>query len=79
MKINGGIRFVERGITASIRAMHVDSELISITNENITGFDKVGYQRKDAVVSSMTEFLGVHLWTFQSHLKVISKLKAQKV
>ena len=60
MKINGGIRFVEKGITASIRAMHVDSELISITNENITGFDKVGYQRKDAVVSSMTEFLGVH-------------------
>ena len=60
MKINGGIRFVEKGITASIRAMHVDSELISVTNENITGFDKVGYQRKDAVVSSMTEFLGVH-------------------
>ena len=60
MKINGGIRFVEKGITASIRAMHVDSELISVTNENIIGFDKVGYQRKDAVVSSMTEFLGVH-------------------
>ena len=60
MKINGGIRFVERGITASLRAMHVDSELIAVANENITGFDKVGYQRKDAIVSSMTEFLGVH-------------------
>ena len=60
MKINGGIRFIENGITASIRAMHVDSELISIANENVTGFDKVGYQRKDAIVSSMTEFLGVH-------------------
>ena len=60
MKINGGIRFIENGITASIRAMHVDSELISVANENITGFDKVGYQRKDAIVSSMTEFLGVH-------------------
>ncbi len=60
MRINGGIRFVENGITSSIRAMHVDSELISIANENVTGFDKVGYQRKDAVVSSMTEFLGVH-------------------
>lgn len=60
MKINGGIRFVENGITASIRAMHVDSELISVANENVTGFDKVGYQRKDAIVSSMTEFLGVH-------------------
>ncbi|MBQ8168929.1 flagellar hook basal-body protein [bacterium] len=60
MKINGGIRFVENGITASIRAMHVDSELISVANENVNGFDKVGYQRKDAVVSSLTEFLGVH-------------------
>ena len=60
MKINGGVRFVENGITASIRAMHVDSELISISNENVAGFDKVGYQRKDAIVSSLTEFLGVH-------------------
>jgi len=60
MKINGGIRFVENGITASIRAMHVDSELISIANENVSGFDKVGYQRKDPIVSSLTEFLGVH-------------------
>ena len=60
MKINGGIRFVENGITASIRAMHVDSELIAIANENVTGFDKVGYQRKEPIVSSMTEFLGVH-------------------
>ncbi len=60
MRINGGIRFVENGITSSIRAMHVDSELISIANENVTGFDKVGYQRKDAVVSSMTEFLLFH-------------------
>lgn len=60
MKINGGIRFIENGITASIRAMHVDSELIAIANENVTGFDKVGYQRKEPVVSSLTEFLGVH-------------------
>lgn len=60
MKINGGIRFIENGITASIRAMHVDSELIAVSNENINGFDKVGYQRKDPIVSSLTEFLGVH-------------------
>ena len=60
MKINGGIRFVERGITASLRAMHVDSELIAVANENITGFDKVGYQRKEAVVSSFAEMIGVH-------------------
>ena len=29
-------------------------------NENVTGFDKIGYQRKDPVVSSFTEYIGVH-------------------
>ena len=51
MKINGGIRYVEKGITASLRAMHVQTELIGMTNENINGFDKIGYQRKEPVVS----------------------------
>lgn len=60
MIIHGGIRFCEKGITASLRAMHVQSELLGMHNENITGFDKVGYQRKDPVVSSFTEFIGVH-------------------
>lgn len=60
MKINGGIRYCEKGLTASLRAMHVQSELIGMYNENVTGFDKIGYQRKDPVVSSFTEFLGVH-------------------
>lgn len=60
MQINGGIRFCEKGLTASLRAMHVQSELIGMANENVTGFDKVGYQRKEAVVSSFTEFIGVH-------------------
>ena len=60
MKLNSGISAYEGGLTASLRAMHVQSELIGIANENISGFDKVGYQRKDAVVSSFTEILGVH-------------------
>lgn len=60
MKINGGIRYCEKGLTASLRAMHVQSEIIGMYNENVTGFDKIGYQRKDPVVSSFTEFLGVH-------------------
>ncbi len=60
MQINGGIRFCEKGLTASLRAMHVQSELIGMTNENITGFDKIGYQRKEPVVSSFTEYIGVH-------------------
>lgn len=60
MQINGGIRFCEKGLTTSLRAMHVQSELIGMYNENVVGFDKIGYQRKDPVVSSFTEFLGVH-------------------
>lgn len=60
MKINGGVKFIENGITASLRAMQVDHELIAIANENVSGFDKIGYQRKDSVISSMTEFLGVN-------------------
>ncbi len=60
MKINSGIHYNENGLTTSIRAMHLDSELIGISNENIGGFDKIGYQRKEAVVSSFAEYLGVH-------------------
>lgn len=60
MKINGGIRYCERGLTASLRAMHVQSELIGMYNDNITGFDKIGFQRKDPVVSSFTEYIGIH-------------------
>ena len=60
MKINGGVRFCELGVRSSIRAMHVATGLLGITNENVTGFDKVGYQRKEAVLSSFSEYLGVN-------------------
>ena len=60
MQINGGVRFCEQGMKASIRAMHVQSEILSMINENVAGFDKVGYQRKEPVVSSFTEYIGVH-------------------
>jgi len=60
MQINGGISFCEPGMRASIRAMHLQSELLGMINENVLGFDKVGYQRKEPVVSSFTEYIGVH-------------------
>ena len=60
MQINSGIRYNDNGLTTSIRAMHLDSVLIGISNENVGGFDKVGYQRKGAVVSSFAEFLGAN-------------------
>lgn len=60
MQINGGVRFCEPGMRASIRAMHVQSEILGMINENVAGFDKVGYQRKEPIVSTMTEYIGVH-------------------
>ncbi len=60
MQINGGVRFCEQGLKSSIRAMHLQSEILGIVNENVTGFDKVGFQRREAVVSSFSEYLGIH-------------------
>jgi flagellar basal body rod protein FlgG len=60
MYLRGGINFIESGITANLRAMNLQTELMSIANDNITGFDKIGYQRKQPVVSSFAEFIGVH-------------------
>ena len=60
MRLNGGINFFENGMTMNIRAMHLQTEIFGILNENMTGFDKVGYQRKDPVVSSFSEYIGVH-------------------
>jgi flagellar basal-body rod protein FlgF len=59
MKLNSGVRYIENGLTTALKAMQVQSSLIDIANDNVTGFDKVGYQRKEAVVSSFTEYLGV--------------------
>lgn len=60
MQINGGVRFCEQGMKSSIRAMHVQSEILGMINENVAGFDKVGFQRREPVVSSFTEYIGVH-------------------
>ena len=60
MQINGGIRFCEQGMKSSIRAMHVQSEILGMINENVAGFDKVGFQRREPVVSSFTEYIGIH-------------------
>lgn len=59
MKLNAGIKYIGNGLTTSLKALQVQSSLIGIANENVTGFDKVGYQRKEAVVSAFTEYLGV--------------------
>ena len=60
MILKGGLNFVENGLTTSIRAMHLQQEQFAVHSNNVNGFDKIGYQRKDAVVSSFSEWLGVH-------------------
>lgn len=60
MKLRGGVNFFENGLTTSIRAMHLQTEIFGIINENYNSFDKVGYQRKDPVVSSFAEYIGIH-------------------
>lgn len=60
MRLNAGIFFDNNGLTTSIRAMHLQSELLGIRNENVGGFDKIGYQRREPVVSSFTEYMGVN-------------------
>lgn len=60
MNLQGSISVSQRGIHQSIRAMHMQMELMGISQENVNGFDKVGYQRKDGVVSSFSELIGIH-------------------
>src|SRR5574344_714563 len=59
MRYHAGVSYINNGMTESIKAMQVQTHLIGIANENVTGFDKPGYQRKEAVISSFKEFLGV--------------------
>ena len=60
MKLNGGIEYFQDGIRTPLYAMQVQQQLLSIHNGNVVGFDKVGYQRQEAVISSFKEFIGVH-------------------
>ncbi len=60
MRIQGYLSASQRGLNQSVGAMHMQMELMGIAQENVNGFDKVGYQRKDGVVSSFAEFIGVH-------------------
>lgn len=60
MKLRGGVNYFENGLTTSIRAMHLQTEIFGIINENYNSFDKVGFQRKEPVVSSFAEYIGTH-------------------
>jgi len=58
MKLNAGVKYINDGLRTSLKAMQVQSALINISNDNVTGFDKIGYQRKEPILSEFTEYLG---------------------
>ena len=57
-KLVAGINFDGHGLAQSINAMQMDMNIMGIFGENVVGFDKIGYQRKDAVISSFAEYIG---------------------
>lgn len=58
MKIYGGVYYNEDGLSTSIRGMNAQTKLLGIINDNIIGYNKTGYQGKEAVVSSFAEVIG---------------------
>ncbi|MBR2068955.1 MAG: hypothetical protein IJ877_04250 [Candidatus Gastranaerophilales bacterium] len=56
--IAGAINFEGGGIAQSINAMQLEMNIMGIFSENVLGFDKVGYQKKEAVISSFAEYIG---------------------
>ena len=60
MKLATGINFDASGMAQSINAMQMQMDIMGIFGENVVGFDKVGYQRKEAVISSFAEYIGTN-------------------
>lgn len=58
MQIDTGISYIEHGLKSAIKGMQIQNAYVHLTNDNIIGFDKVGYQRKEIVSSSFVEHLG---------------------
>ena len=65
MKLYGQIHLDEGGMYKSVRAMHLQQSIIDITNQNIVGFNKVGYQKDVPYVSSFAEYIGSHALSAQ--------------
>lgn len=58
MQIDTGISYIEHGLKSAIKGMQIQNQIVNLANENVIGFDKVGYQRKEIVNSSFQEFMG---------------------
>lgn len=60
MKIYGGVYYNEDGISTSIRGMNTQQKLFGIINDNLLGYNKTGFQNKEAVLSSFAEVIGAN-------------------
>lgn len=58
MPLTAGINFDGQGLAHSINAMQMDMDIMGIFAENVIGFDKPGYQKKEAVISSFAQYIG---------------------
>ena len=58
MQIDTGVSYIEHGLKSAIKGMQISNTIVQTTNQNVLGFDKVGYQRKEIVNSSFAEFIG---------------------
>ena len=69
-KLAAGIRMDGNGLAQSINAMQMEMDIMGIFGENIVGFDKVGYQRKEAVISSFAEYIGTNALSYSTDTQV---------
>ncbi|MCQ2788774.1 MAG: hypothetical protein MJ229_00185 [bacterium] len=58
MQFETGIQYLDSGLKSALRGMRIESTYVGLTSENVMGFDKVGYQRKEIVNSSFAQFMG---------------------
>ena len=77
-KLAAGIRFDGNGLAQSINAMQLDMDVMGIFGENVVGFDKVGYQRKEAVISSFAEYIGTNALSYNTDTQVGRLVRTDK-
>lgn len=78
MKLAAGINFDANGLAQSINAMQMDMDIMGIFGENVIGFDKTGYQRKEAVISSFAEYIGPNALSYSVDTQIGRLVLTQK-
>lgn len=58
MKIHGGVYYSEDGLSTALRGMNTQTKLFGLIQENIIGYNKIGYQNKEIVLPSFAEVIG---------------------